>query len=182
MILEAVAIGTGLSMDALAVSLASGAAGRKDFTASKILLTAFFFGFFQTAMPMAGWSGGIAVGNFVQSFGRIIAGLLLIGIGIKMLFDKTDDGITAKSGLIPLLFLSFATSVDAFVVGVSFAFEKTGMHTALTESCVIGTVTFIISACGCIIGRFFGNIWGNRCSILGGFVLVGIGVKTFFNM
>ncbi len=45
---------------------------------------------------------------------------------------------------------------------------------------VIGAVTALISAAGCVSGRVFGDRFGGRSSILGGIVLLGIAVKIMF--
>ena len=71
--------------------------------------------------------------------------------------------------------LAIATSIDALVVGVSFrCLERTGI---IPELLIIGIVTFLISAAGCLIGRWSGKLLGNRCTILGAAVLVLLGLK-----
>ena len=45
---------------------------------------------------------------------------------------------------------------------------------------IIGIVTALISAAGCVSGRIFGSRLGGRSSILGGVVLLGIAVKILF--
>lgn len=179
-LIEPVLLGVSLAMDALAVSLALGAVERSKFNWRKILLTALSFGIFQAAMPLTGWFGGSLFGSFAQTCGRILASLLLAGIGGKMIYescksDKENDDITAFN-FWRLIVLSFATSIDALLVGVSYACLK--RTSILPDAIVIGAVTFLISAAGCIAGRRFGNLFGGKCEILGGLVLIGIGVKV----
>ena len=175
---EAFLLGVGLSMDALAVSLALGAAERKRFTWKKLLLTAGLFGLFQALMPLIGWFGGSLCGDAVRSFGRVAASLLLAFIGIRMLRpSKEKDGPPKGSGLRELLALAFATSIDALLVGVSYAcLGRTGIG---PDVCVIGLTTFVISAAGCAAGRVSGSLFGGKCEILGGLVLIGLAVKVF---
>lgn len=45
---------------------------------------------------------------------------------------------------------------------------------------IIGTITFIISAIGTIIGNKFGNKYEKRAEILGGIILIIIGAKILF--
>lgn len=180
-LIEPILLGISLAMDALAVSLALGAVERKDFNWRKILLTAFSFGIFQAVMPLLGWFGGSLFGTLVQTYGRILASFLLIGIGVKMVYEvyklDDDDEITGFC-FCRLIVLSFATSIDALLVGVGYAcLKRTGI---LLDVALIGTVTLLIAAAGCILGRCCGNLFGSKCEILGGTVLIGIGAKVLF--
>ena len=56
--LDALLLGVGLSMDALAVSLALGATEGKNLSWKTVLLAASLFGIFQAGMPLLGWFGG----------------------------------------------------------------------------------------------------------------------------
>jgi UPF0059 membrane protein MM_0643 len=178
-LIEPVLLGISLAMDALAVSLTLGAVERRQFNWRKILLTALSFGIFQAAMPLIGWFGGSLFGSFVQTYGRILASLLLAGIGGKMICEACrsdeENDITAFN-FWRLIVLSFATSIDALLIGVSYACLK--RTSILPDAAVIGTVTFLISAAGCTAGRRFGNLFGGKCEILGGLVLIGIGIKV----
>ncbi len=174
-LLEILLIGVSLSMDALAVSVALGTLERNAFTWRKIFITALFFGLFQALMPLAGWFGGTLCGDTVQNYGRIIAAVLLCGIGGKMIKDRNQEE-RPEFGFLPLVMLAFATSIDALLVGVGFAcLGRTDIGLDIT---VIGLTTLVISAAGCVVGRCCGNIFGNKCEILGGLVLIGIGIKV----
>lgn len=175
---EAFLLGVGLSMDALAVSLALGAAERKSFTWKKILLTAGLFGLFQAGMPLIGWFGGSLCGDIVRTFGKFAASLLLAFIGIRMLYpSKKEENEPKRAGLRELLALAFATSIDALLVGVSYAcLGRTGIA---PDVCVIGATTFVISCAGCVTGRLSGRLFGGKCEKLGGLVLIGLAVKVF---
>ena len=159
------------------------ASGRTLFTWDKILLTAAFFGLFQAAMPTIGWFGSGLCGGLVQKLGRIAAGVLLAFVAAQMLregFSKEEDP-AKKIGVCSLrrlVVLSFATSIDAFLVGVSYT--CLGRTDIAGDVLIIGAVTAVISAAGCVSGRMFGNRLGSRSSILGGLVLLGIAVKIMF--
>lgn len=179
--IEPVLLGVSLAMDALAVSLALGAVERNNFNWRKILATALSFGVFQSLMPTAGWLGGSLFGYLVQTYGRCLAALLLFGIGGKMVweaFRKDGDEEEKITGFnfVRLIVLSFATSIDALLIGVGYACLK--RVNILADVLIIGFVTFLISGAGCIAGRRGGHIFGNKCEVLGGLVLIGIGVKV----
>lgn len=176
-IIEIILIGIALSMDALAVSLALGAVERGKFTWNKILWTALFFGGFQALMPTIGWFGGSLCGEYVRNFGRIIAAVLLFWIGGKMIWDRNKEE-KVEFGWWKLTVLAFATSIDALLVGVSFA--CLGRVDITKDVLLIGLTTFLISAAGCIAGRISGKLFGNHCELVGGLVLIAIGIKILF--
>ncbi len=175
-IFEAFLFGVGLSMDALAASLASGASEGRNFTWKKILLTAFLFGFFQLFMPVLGFFGGSLGGDFVRSFGRIIACILLLIIGGKMIWERNKEE-EHKTGLRDLLLLAIATSIDALLIGVGYACLGRTAERMLFDVIIIGCTTFLISAAGCIAGRMFGGLFQKHCAVIGGGVLILLGVK-----
>ena len=176
---EAVFIGVALAMDALAASVALGAAGRKSFDWRKIALTAGFFGFFQFLMPLIGFIGSSFAEHLVYDYGSIVAGILLILIGGKMFFDKADEeGSQDSFSLQKLLVLAIATSIDALLVGVSFrCLHRTSI---IADIIIIGAVTALISAAGCLAGRWSGQLLSKHCPYLGGRVLVMLGLKVIF--
>ena len=158
-------------------------AGHELFSWDKIVLTAALFGLFQAVMPTIGWFGSGLLGGIVQKLGRFAAGGLLLVVAFQMLregFSGEEDpnGKIGVCSLRRLIVLSFATSIDALLVGVSYA--CLGRTDIFGDVLVIGAVTAAISAAGCVSGRMFGNRLGSRSSILGGVVLTGIAVKIMF--
>ncbi len=180
-LIEPILLGISLAMDALAVSMALGAAERKNFNWSKILMTAFAFGAFQAGMPLIGWGGGALLGSLVQTFGRCLAAGLLMMIGGKMIYEarrpEREEPVAAFS-FRRLIGLSFATSIDALLVGVGYAcLNRSGI---LLDVSLIGAVTFLIAGAGCLAGRCCGRRYGRGSEVFGGIVLIGIGVKVLF--
>ena len=152
-------------------------------TWDRIALVAAFFGVFQALMPAAGWFGSGLCGDVLQRLGRIAAAALLAFVAFQMFREGfSKDGDPAKEigicSLRRLVVLAFATSIDAFLVGVSYT--CLGRTDILGDVLVIGAVTAAISAAGCICGRVFGNRFGNRSSIPGGLVLFGLALKIMF--
>ena len=68
-----------------------------------------------------------------------------------------------------------ACSIDAFAVGVSFAFMTLNIWISVI---IIGVTTGLFSAAGLYIGRAFGLRWQKPAQIAGGVVLILIGVKV----
>ncbi len=74
-----------------------------------------------------------------------------------------------------MLPLAVACSIDAFAVGVSFAFMQVNIWFSVI---VIGVVTGAFSAAGLYIGCVFGARWQKPAQIAGGAVVVLIGLKV----
>lgn len=74
-----------------------------------------------------------------------------------------------------LLILSVATSIDALVVGVSFALKKKNF--IVVSIIVVGAVTFLLSFLGVFAGNRFGHLFKNKIEIVGGLILISIGLK-----
>lgn len=120
-----------LAMDSVAVSIAIGSKYR-DLLFSRALFVAGVFGFFQGAMPLAGYLVGVSFAEYVQAFDHWIAFLLLAGLGLNVYeaykneFDEEVTDLSNKT----LVTLGIATSIDAMAIGVTFAFLQTDILTA----------------------------------------------------
>ncbi|MCD8388793.1 MAG: manganese efflux pump MntP family protein [Oscillospiraceae bacterium] len=172
-------IGVSLSMDALAVSLATGMALRPLRTWDALRMGA-YFGAFQCLMPLFGALLGTAVSRAVRFWGPYISFFLLAFIGGRMLLDSRSRATTLQelSGR-RMLALAVATSIDALAVGVSFAFLP---DVRLLPSCVlIGAVTFVLCAAGALLGGSVPAALGRRATALGGAVLIAIGIKLLLD-
>jgi putative Mn2+ efflux pump MntP len=167
----------GLAMDAFAVSITSGITLKRPTIANGVQI-ALFFGGFQALMPLLGWAGGRAMADIVTGFDHWVAFGLLTLIGGKMICEATRDeageGITNPLHPGVLLMLAVATSIDAFAVGVTFAFLNIAILGAVAT---IGAITFAISFVGVYAGNGIGRLCGNKMEIVGGLVLIAIGVK-----
>ena len=73
-----------------------------------------------------------------------------------------------------LIFLSIATSLDSFAVGLSFSFIEVNIIKAIIY---IGIITFILSFVGIKLGNRIGKKFGNYAEFAGGIILVLIGFK-----
>ena len=70
--------------------------------------------------------------------------------------------------------LSVATSIDALVVGISFAMTGISIWVA---ALVIGLTTFTLSLAGFVIGNRFGARYERAATIFGGIALILLGLK-----
>lgn len=176
-------LAVGLAMDCFAVSITSGIL-LKRVCWRPMLTMAFSFGFFQAAMPWAGWLGATAFTHLLESIDHWIAFGLLAFLGGRMVIDslkkEEERHEFDPTRLIVILTLAVATSIDALAVGISFAClqfrEVTGI---LYPIGVIGLVSFLFSLAGLGIGILFGNGIARklRSELLGGIILTAIGLK-----
>ncbi len=169
-------IALGLAMDALAVSIAKGMAIDHD-RRKNALLVASFFGGFQMIMPVAGWYAGQSLSGLIAAVDHWIAFGLLAIIGGKMIYDsaKTErETEVAPLRLHTLLTLAVATSIDALMVGLSFAFLQTAI---LEPILAIGVITFLLSLLGFLFGCGLGQFFGNKVKTIGGLILLAIGIR-----
>ena len=179
-LVELILIAVGLSFDTFAVSVSSGLAVSKIkfFQGVRIALV---LAVFQTMMPFMGWLGGVQIEQYLNNYDHWIAFGLLTILGVKMLIEafKPDE----DKNFNPLLFkvlvgMAVATSIDAFVVGISFAFFKINIYLTLF---IIGSITFLASMVGMLLGKKIGNKFGNKAEIAGGIILIGIGLKILLS-
>ena len=185
--LELFLLAVGLSMDAFAVSIGNGLSMKKQNPKAAIAI-AFSFGLFQALMPTLGYFLGSAFEDIIRQFDHFIALIFLGFIGGKMIFDGIKELIADKKGEAEeiqefhlsfgkLLIQAIATSIDALIVGVSFAaLPDVNIWTAVL---LIGVTTFAISIIGVFSGKKFGQLLGSKAEIFGGIILVGIGLKVF---
>jgi len=168
-------LAVGLAMDAFSVSITRGLSLKCNIRYA--LIIALFFGGFQAFMPVLGWFSGMQLQSIVSTLAPWIAFLLLLGIGLKMIYESiysAEEDVCKAFSLKELLILSIATSIDAFAVGITFAILNTPI---ITPIIIIGIVTFILSFIGVYIGKNIGHIFENKIEILGGLILIGIGLK-----
>lgn len=175
-----------LSMDAFAAALGKGAALRHPGLFEALRIGA-YFGFLELAMPLVGFTLGLAFSTYVADFDHWVAFILLVGIGGKMawesLHDRDDDADEAeiggaarrgRPGMATLILTALGTSVDASAVGVTLSV----MDVEIFGVCLlIGTVTFTMTSGAVLIGRAAGPLIGRRAELLGGLGLMAIGTK-----
>lgn len=168
----------GLSMDSFAVSISCGLAEQKvSFThAVKIALA---FAAFQCILPVIGWFMGTGIKSYVEGIDHWIAFILLAYLGGKMIYEGITMPADKKESDIysfrHIMTLSLATSIDALVVGISYALAET--QKIFGGAVIIGAVTFFFSMLGIRIGKDVGGKFGSKVEILGGVILMGIGLK-----
>ncbi len=171
----------GLAMDAFAVSVASGIT-IKRVKARHAIRIAVSFGLFQAAMPVLGWMAGLGLRDFIKHIDHWLAFGLLLFVGIRMIYESTrlEEAEKRRDPLRShvLLLLSIATSIDAFAVGLTFAFINISIAGPVI---IIGCITFVLSLAGVYIGDKVGHFFEKKIEAIGGLILIAIGTKILID-
>ncbi len=175
-IITLIIIAIGLSMDSFAVSVVNGFY-IKELTLKKVVLIAASFTIFQTLMPVLGWLAGGTIESYIRNTDHWIAFGLLLYLGIRMIYDSDGKGNSSALRNIKLSIIltqSFATSIDALAVGLSFAVLNVQI---LRPVLIIGLTTFLFSVAGLYAGKRSGKKFQRSSEIVGGIILILIGTK-----
>jgi putative Mn2+ efflux pump MntP len=170
-------IALGLTADSFAVSVSSGIILNKV-KLSQSLKIAFFLAFFQGIMPVIGWALGFGFKDMIKSYDHWVAFSLLFFVGAKMIWEGYKSKPGSKridpTNTLVLILMAIATSIDALIVGLSFAFMDVDI---LFSSVLIGLMTFTVSMAGIYLGCKFCRLINYKLDVVAGFVLIGIGIK-----
>lgn len=178
-IFDILLIGVGLSMDAVAVTIAN-ILSRPGTGRQKQLAMAGAFGVFQGLMPLLGFFAGSLFATVISRYAGIVTLVVLGVIGGSMVkegFSPPEDGDTRTLTMKLLLVQAVATSIDAFAVGVSFCAQGANIFLAAP---IIACTTFVCSLLAAALAKKFGSLLGSRAEVLGGLILIAIGVKAMF--
>jgi manganese efflux pump family protein len=175
-IFSLILLSIGLSFDTFAVSLGIGLI-ENDIKFLQATRISAYFGFFQAIMPILGWCLGYLVKDYIIQIDHWLAFILLLFIGSKMIyesFSKSKEEKFNPHDIKVILLMSLATTIDAFVIGITFAFLNVNLINAFF---IIGFITFIIAMLGMLFGKKIGIQFGKKMEILGGGILILIGLK-----
>lgn len=168
-------ISVGLSMDAFAVAVCKGLS-IGNVKPEHTLTIGLYFGGFQALMTLAGYWFGHSFARAVEDFDHWIAFFLLAAIGVNMMHEavnseKNTDSSLALKAMLPL---AVATSIDALAIGVTFAFIKVYIASAVI---CIGSTTLVISMLGAKLGSVIGSKHDQKAGFFGGIMLILMGIK-----
>lgn len=176
-LLTIILIAISLSFDTFAVSVSSGLILKKIdfFNATKIAIT---LAVFQAAMPVIGWLAGSGIKNYAESYDHWMAFGILALLGGKMIYESFKNDPEDRSfnplDIKVMIGMAIATSIDALIVGFSFALLD---YKILISVGIIGSVTYVVAMLGMLFGKKIGIRMGRRMEILGGLMLMLIGLK-----
>ena len=205
--IEVLLLAIALAMDAFAVAIGLGAKSQKQtkqYLLRLAIYAALYFGIAQGVMPLIGYLLGAALLGWLATAAPWIGGMILIGLGGKMLYEgftsdgedavdsalhlkaDTNDTVTATNNVSnannslthrTMLTLAIATSIDAMAAGFTLNLWPLNAWLACF---IIAIVTAGFSFFGVYLGRKSGTWLEDKAEILGGIVLIVIGLKVMF--
>ncbi len=192
--LEVVLLAIALAMDAFAVAIGLGAKSQNQnryYTRQLAVYAGLYFGIAQGVMPLIGYLLGAALLGWLAAAAPWIGGVILIGLGGKMLYEvffAHDEDVVDNEFIInnnvqtyinhrTMFTLAIATSIDAMAAG--FTLNLLALN-AWLACLIIALVTAIFSAFGIYLGKKSGTHLEDKAEALGGLVLILIGLKVMF--
>ena len=178
--LEIIIIAIVEAMDCFAVAISTGLC-KSGIRYSSAFLQAVSFGVFQGGMTLLGYFLGSFAERWFNAVGTPIACAILCILGGRMIFGAIrggDEAVSCKRlSLTNILLLSIATSIDAFAVGISYAFMNVNMNFAVSA---IAFASFAMGIIGFEIGRHTAKRFKTKIpEFIAGIILIAIGVKMF---
>src|SRR5690606_37750267 len=164
----------GLAMDATAVSISNGMI-ECNMSAKKHMFIAVCFGFFQGFMPIFGYYFGRIFADYLDPIDNIIVFIILCTLGIRMIFEakqveKNKDILSYQK----IVIQGIATSIDALMIGVTFAILHTHIYDA---SIIITIITTIMTFIGVKIGCSFAKSMKKSACLLGAMIVILLSFK-----
>jgi putative Mn2+ efflux pump MntP len=144
---ETTLLGVALALDAAVVSFAIGILNLELSNPQKLsrgLMTGGLFGLFQFLMVWLGSIGGyyFSFSSYGYLFQLVVAVIFMV-IGIRVLQESLkNEEMSIEWGIVPMLILAFATSIDALASGVAIG----TLPETYLSAFGIGIITFLI--CG----------------------------------
>lgn len=169
----AIALGT----DSFSLSLGIGIAGVNRNQIAKISTSVSIF---HVIMPLIGYYAGEIFGSLIGQWATYLGAGILLLLGGKMIFEywgKSEENQNCSyvvKSLLGILILSGSVSLDALSVGFTLGTQKFPLMTSVL---VFGVVAGLMTLLGLIFGKRLGCWFGQKATLVGGFVLVAIGLK-----
>ncbi len=169
-------IAIGLSFDSFAVSVSCGLI-LKEINFRQAIRFSLPLAILQAIMPVIGWFAGKLVREYIIDIDHWVAFILLVIIGIKMIIESRKEAQNKNINPLNLwinLGLGFATSIDALIIGVSFALFEINIYLVVV---IIGSITFLVAMLGVLFGKKTVYKFGKKMELSGGVLLILIGFK-----
>lgn len=174
--IEILLLALALSVDACVVSFTYGLSFNQNRLKTALLLAS-FTGFFQGLMPTIGYNLTTFVKTFISPYANLIVFTIFAFLGIKFIKDAFENKSNKPCciGLLCLLLIGIATSIDAFSAGISLALY--GNH-IIKPALLIILITFTNSLLGFQLGGKLKNLPTKNLEIFAGLILIGLAIKA----
>lgn len=176
-LIEIFLLALALSIDACVVSFSYGICFNQDRLKNSLLL-ATCTGFFQGIMPCLGYYLTSLCKTYIEPYAKLIVFLIFVYLGLKFIKEAFDKNKNKPNciGIICLLLIGIATSIDAFSAGITLSLYG---NTIAKPALLIAGITFINSILGFFLGQKVKNLSTKYLEIFAGLILIGLGIKAF---
>lgn len=183
-ILDIILIGVALSMDACAITIANCTAHKNSLTRTKEWSMPILFAIFQGVMPLIGYFIGSIFSEYISSIGKFLTAGIFLFLAVKIIFDilkgdkDDEDKLENKKKLTLGLIIvqAVATSIDALVIGATFAIDL-NMHIIYAVLLIVG-VTLILVSLALLFGKTLGKIFSKYAEWVGAGILLILAIKS----
>lgn len=177
--LEVIILGLILSADSFSAALAMGA---RKFTNKDAFKFAFSSGGAEALVCFIGTIAGAKIIARFDSIDHWISFILLVAIGLHMIFEgyteltNKDEKVETEQfhSFFKVLVVSFATSLDAFAIGVSLGISDKPVTPYIIS---IGLFAFVSTILGLNIAKRASNKLGPIFSFIGAAILIILAFK-----
>lgn len=180
-VLTAIVFAASLCADCFAVSICSSVTLRRVDLRS-VSITALIFSIIHIGLLLSGYAFGDLFVDVIGVAAKWVGMLLLGYVGCSMLrgaFDREYE-VRNLSSLRNIIIGAVATSIDAFVVGVSLSMDKETWAVMLVNAIVLFVMTIVCVAAGILFGQRIGARFGKVAEGVGGAVLIVLAIGMLF--
>lgn len=181
--LEIVLLGLALAIDAAVVTFAIGLLHYEMSPFEKLkrgFLISLAFGIFQFVMLWVGaYAGFLFTFSSYGYYFQFVVALIFFGLALK--FVQESLKIEEKKhewGLIPVVILAFATSIDAMASGVSLGTLPRAYFAAIE----VGLITFSVCGGFYFMSQFFRQVPDRWLLRFGAVIFLFLGVQIFWGL
>ena len=186
-VLDVIAIGIALSMDACAITVANCTAYSKSLDNKKLWSMPVAFALFQGIMPLIGFYLGSIFASYLSAIGGFLTSGVFYLLSIKIIIDiikemkEKDENKKNEQGTLTLgmvIIQAVATSVDALIIGVSLSLNLASPFWAVG---LIALTTFVLVAIAMMLGKSLGKVLGKYASWVGAIILFALATKELIS-
>ena len=183
-ILDIILVSVALSMDACAITIANCTTHKCSLTRTKEWSMPILFAIFQGLMPLIGYFVGSIFSSYISSIGKFLTAGIFLCLAIKIIFDifkdKNDGECKVedknKFTIWVIVLQAVATSIDALVIGATFAM---GLSIHIVYAIlIIVCVTFLLVSLALLFGKTLGKIFNRYAEWVGAGILFALAIKS----
>lgn len=172
-----------LSLDSFSVALTAGSINGNS-SKHKWLLISLLFGIFQFIMMILGFNIKTKFESIVLLLSYLVAFAIFVLFGIANFYNffsliKKDKNKSLEMSPKTIVLLSFATSLDAFSVGMRFSgFECNIISLAF----VVSMFTLIMTIIGLFLGEKLSGFLSSEVRIFSSLILFAVSIKIILDV